>query len=216
MIKNVIFDLDGTLTDPKAGIVNGLRLAFSQYGLSLENPDEYEVFIGPALRDFIPRRFPGHSEETYDAIVKAYRAYYSEKGKFENEPYPGIAEALEKLLAAGMRLAVATSKPKVFADEILEHFGLLPFFEYVSGPTLQHADSDKSSLITACIEALSADADETIMVGDRKYDIDGAHSAGIKCAAVLYGYGLPGEAEAADCTAATPEGLADMLIGMNK
>ena len=216
MIKNVIFDLDGTLTDPKTGIVNGLQLAFSQYGISLENPEDYEAFIGPALRDFMPRRFPGRDDETYDAIVKAYRAYYGEKGKFENEPYPGIEEALERLSSAGMRLAVATSKPKVFADEILEHFGLLRFFEYVAGPPLYHTSSDKSSLIRECIEALSAKADETIMVGDRKYDIDGAHSAGIRCAAALYGYGPPEEAAAADCAAATPNALANMLIGMSK
>ena len=213
MIRNVIFDLDGTLSDPRAGIEGGLRLAFSQYGIEVEDPEVFREFIGPTLRDHLPRVYPGLGDEKYDAVVRAYRAYYSEKGKFENNPYPGIDELLRSLRAAGLRLAVATLKPRMFAKEILGHFGLAEYFDCIAGLELHYVSSDKRELILECIKTLGALPEETVMVGDREYDILGAHSAGIKCIAVLYGYGAPGEMDAADWVVPSVEGLLELLGG---
>ena len=186
MKKAILFDLDGTLTDSGLGIMNCARLALEHYNLPIPSEAEMRTFVGPPLHDsFI--RFGVPAEEA-DNAIKIYRSRYIPIGKFENEPYEGIREVLEKLKALGHTLYVATSKPESMSVEILEHFDLAKYFDIIAGASFDRSRSSKEDVITWLLSQ-SGDYEEKIMVGDTAFDVLGAKAHGIPTIGVAWGYG---------------------------
>ena len=196
----VLFDLDGTLTDPKVGITRSVQYALLHFGIRVANPDELTPFIGPPLRDSF-RDFYGFSDDAAERAVAKYREYFEAQGIFENELYDGMDVLLRALRQSGRTLAVATSKPTVYAARILQHFGIDDCFSFVAGSELSGARSQKSEVIHYALDHIAGvSPDLALMVGDRKYDILGAHAAGLPSVGVLYGYGSLAELSAAGAT----------------
>jgi len=193
----VLFDLDGTLTDPRAGIVASLRHAFQSLGRPCPSDDELSSWIGPPLHRAFARHFGSDDVALVERAVAAYRERYAVLGLFENQLYPGTREALVELGRLGLRLFVATSKPTVFAERILEHFELTRCFEAVHGSELSGARADKAELIAYVLHAHQLAAARTTMVGDREHDVLGARRCGVRAFGVLWGYGRAEELLAA-------------------
>ena len=215
MRKAILFDLDGTLTDSGEGIMNCAKLALEHYGLPIPSEAEMRTFVGPPLHDsFI--RFGVPAEEA-DNAIKIYRSRYIPIGKFENEPYEGIREVLEKLKALGHTLYVATSKPESMSVEILEHFDLAKYFDIIGGAPLDNSERGrKAAVIEDTLKRAGiTDLSRCIMVGDRLHDIHGAHEVGMPVIGVLYGYGDRAEHEGhgADYIAADLAELETLLLG---
>lgn len=186
--RNILFDLDGTLTDPKEGIFNSIRYALRE--MNIEAPEEEQLlsFIGPPLFDSFKHHF-SLTDEAAEEAVELYRVYFPEKGMYENELYEGIPELLSAVKAAGKKIYLATSKPKVYATEILRHFGLLPFFDGISGPELDGTRNHKAEVIEFLIQVYGIVPEESLMIGDRLHDMKGASAHSIKAVGVTYGYG---------------------------
>ena len=189
--KNVIFDLDGTLFDTSAGILHGIRRALRECGFETLGDRELYKFIGPPLH-FSFREFCGMTEEEAERAKKIYRDYYREKGVYECLPYEGAEECLRRLRAAGARIAVATSKPIFFAEQILKRFGFYSLFDAVCGAESDER-SGKTEIVRRAMTQLSAGSADTVMVGDRKYDIIGAAECGVPCIAIDTGFAEEGE-----------------------
>jgi phosphoglycolate phosphatase len=184
--KAIFFDLDGTLTDSGEGIINCATLALEHFGLPVPSREEMRVFVGPPLdQTFI--RFGVPADKT-DEAIKVFRSRYTTVGKFENFPYPGVADMLQSLKEQGHRLFVATSKPEVMAIEVLRHFDLDGYFEQIAGATLDGSRSHKADVITYLL-GLTGDVGQTLMVGDTAFDVLGAAAHGIKTIGVSWGYG---------------------------
>lgn len=187
--KYILFDLDGTLTDPKVGITKAVAYALKDFDIDVENLDDLCKFIGPPLKDSFMEYY-GFSKEDSDTAIKKYREYFSVKGLYENIVYDGIKEVLETLKDNKKTLILATSKPKIFALKILEHFDLLKYFDFVSGAELDGTRDKKGDIIAyALAENHIADLSSVLMIGDRKHDIIGAKENSIDSMGVLYGYG---------------------------
>ena len=199
-IKNVLFDLDGTLTDPAEGITNALMHAQRRLGMAVSPREDLYVFIGPPLIETFMSEWGLTRVESEQALVY-YREHFSTKGLFENVPYEGIGQALAELKEAGLRLFVATSKPEPLSLRILEHFDLLPYFEAVAGSTMDEQRTKKGEVIAYALQTFHLDPAETVMVGDRKHDVIGARENGLPCLGVLYGYGSREELTAAGAAA---------------
>jgi len=193
----ILFDLDGTLTDPGLGITNSVMYALRKYGMEVPSRQELYSFIGPPLKQSF-MRWCGFDEAEGEQAVKYYREYYRDKGLLENEVYDGIEDMLKALREKGKRLAVATSKPEEFAIRILEHFGLAQYFEVIAGDTLDFKRNTKADVIASALERLGVtDRSGVIMVGDREHDVIGAKAQDLPCIGVLFGYGSQEELEAA-------------------
>lgn len=193
----ILFDLDGTLTDPGLGITNAVMYAFRKYGMEVPPRQELYSFIGPPLKQSF-MRWCGFDEAEGEQAVKYYREYYRDKGLLENEVYDGIEDMLKALREKGKRLAVATSKPEEFARRILEHFGLAQYFEVIAGDTMDFKRNTKSDVIASALERLNVtDRSQIIMVGDREHDVIGAKAQDLPCIGVLFGYGSREELEVA-------------------
>lgn len=193
----ILFDLDGTLTDPGLGITNSVMYALRKYGMEVPPRQELYSFIGPPLKQSF-MRWCGFDEAEGEQAVKYYREYYRDKGLLENEVYDGIEDMLKALSEKGKRLAVATSKPEEFAIRILEHFGLAQYFEVIAGDTLDFKRNTKADVIASALERLGVtDRSGVIMVGDREHDVIGAKAQDLPCIGVLFGYGSQEELEAA-------------------
>lgn len=189
MGKTVLFDLDGTLTDPGIGITNSVWAALRYFNIEVKDRSELFRFIGPPLIDAFMEYY-GFPEEQAREAINPYREYFASKGIFENEVYPGIPELLEKLKKDGYVLAVATSKPEEFAKEILVHFDLMRYFDYVCGAGMDETRTGKAEVITYALETAGVtDKRQCIMIGDRKHDMEGAAKNGLRKIGVLYGYG---------------------------
>ncbi len=195
---HILFDLDGTLTDPGIGITNSVAHALAHFGIAVADRSELYRFIGPPLIDSFMEYY-GFTEEQATEAVKVYREYFADRGWAENTVYEGIEALLAELVAAGKTLLVATSKPQIFAERILAHFGLDKYFAHICGVALQaprgysKADVIREALAAAGVDDLST----AVMVGDRHHDIDGAKAVGIASVGVLYGYGDRDEHEKA-------------------
>jgi len=187
-IDNVLFDLDGTLTDPKEGIVNSILFALNKLGIPENNVDELDAFIGPPLLDSFKTRYD-LTDELADKAMLYYREYFSVKGLYENKIYPGVKELLETLSSNKYKLFVATSKPTVFAVEVLRHFKIDSYFNEIIGSNLDNTRTDKTEIISYVISSFSLKAGNTVMVGDRKHDLIGAKNNSVKTIGVTYGYG---------------------------
>jgi phosphoglycolate phosphatase len=198
MKKAVFFDLDGTLTDSGEGIINCAILALEHFSLPVPTREAMRVFVGPPLdQSFIKHGVP--AEKAQEAI-EVFRSRYRTVGKFENFPYPGIRETLQTLKEQGHRLFVATSKPEVLANEVLNHFDLSKYFEQIAGATLDGSRSHKADVITYLL-GLTGDVGQTLMVGDTAFDVLGAAEHGIPTIGVSWGYGKVADMEKAGAIA---------------
>jgi phosphoglycolate phosphatase len=204
--QNILFDLDGTLTDPGVGIKNSIRYALLKANLSSLTEETLNSFIGPPLLDSFQKHC-GVSFTESEQLLKFYREYFSQKGIYENTVYPSVPAVLEALQKQGKRIYLATSKPEPFALRILEHFSLMPFFTFVGGSTMQETRTDKAEVIRYVMESNGLTSDSCLMVGDRSYDVDGAHQCGLAAAGVLYGYGSFEELNHAEYILKTPKDL---------
>ena len=188
MIKYILFDLDGTLTDPMEGITNSVAYSLKCFGIETENKRELCKFIGPPLK-FSYMNFYGFDSDKAEKAVGKYREYFAPKGKFENKVYDGIYELLDYLKNIGYRLAVATSKPYVYSVDILKHFNLYDYFDFVAASELDGRRTDKAEVIAYGLNNLGITSNDAIMIGDRKHDIIGAKKNNVKSIGVLWGYG---------------------------
>jgi phosphoglycolate phosphatase len=192
----IYFDLDGTLTDPKPGITRSIQYALQRLDHpAMPTEDELTWCIGPPLRASFVRLLG--AETSADLAMSYYRERFSDIGLYENGVYDGIGEVLTSLCASGHRLFVATSKPHVFAERIIDHFGLRDHFERVFGSELDGTRVDKSHLLEYALKQASVDPSKTLMIGDRSHDMVGAVNNGMKGIGVLYGYGSRDELLAA-------------------
>lgn len=212
MAKYVLFDLDGTLTDPALGITNGIIHMLEKTGREVPPREKLYYFIGPPLIPSFKSVFGMTDDEAAEALAY-YREYFSVTGLFENEPYDGIADALGRIRSAGMTLALATSKPEVFAERILERFELKEYFDVIGGATMDEKRSTKADVIEYVLDKLGASPEETVMVGDRLHDVEGAAKFGIPTVGVLWGYGSREEFEecGARWIAATMDEMVDII-----
>ena len=189
MYRYVLFDLDGTLTDPGEGITNSVMYALKQFGIEETDRTKLYCFIGPPLVETFMEKY-GFSEEEAHEATRQYRVYFRDRGIFENVPYEGMKECLQTLKESGRHLIVATSKPDVFAKRILERFGFAPYFDEVFGATMDETRTKKDEVIAYALKETGiSDLSECIMVGDREHDILGAKKNGLDSIGVLYGYG---------------------------
>lgn len=211
----ILFDLDGTLTDPKEGITKSVAYALESFGIHVQDLDCLCKFIGPPLKESFMVYY-GLSDIQGDMAVEKYRERFSVTGLFENKVYEGIRELLEKLKENGKTLIVATSKPSIYSREILEHFDLMKYFTFLSGSELDGTRVDKAEVITYALrENGIQDLSKVIMIGDREHDIIGANKNGINSIGVLYGYGCKREFEEnhATYTVETVQELQQLLLG---
>ncbi len=189
MKEYILFDLDGTLTDPGLGITNSVIHALKKFNITPPKNEELYCFIGPPLIDSFMKYYSLTKEEAVKA-VEYYREYYVPTGMFENAVYEGIDELLDGLTKSGRKVYLATSKPEVFAVQILEHYNLAKYFTFIGGSTLDETRTNKADVITYVLEnAGITDKDKVIMVGDRHHDITGAVKNGLQSIGVLFGYG---------------------------
>lgn len=209
----ILFDLDGTLTDPGVGITRSVAYALRDFGIETEDLDTLCGFIGPPLKASFTH-FYGMNEADAERAVAKYREYFQRQGMFENTVYPGVPELLEQLQSAGKQLMVATSKPTVFARAILDHFGMAAYFSGVTGSELDGTRTDKGEVIACALASGGFRPELAVMVGDRSYDVIGAAQNGLPSVGVLYGYGSREELEqaGASVTAMTVEELQMLLL----
>lgn len=185
----LLFDLDGTLTDPKEGITKSVAYALKAFGIEVSDLDSLCCFIGPPLRDSFMEYY-GFSEENAARAIDIYREYFSGKGLYENAAYEGIEAVLKALKTSGKKLYVASSKPEVFVRKILEYFHLDSYFVFMGGADLAETRVKKADVIRYVLKENGiTDLSQVVMIGDRKHDILGAKEVGISSVGVLYGYG---------------------------
>lgn len=211
----ILFDLDGTLTNPKEGITKSLQYALKAVGINVENLDTLERHIGPPLAEGL-REFWGLDEEQVKEACIKYREYFKAGGIFMNLKYEGIDGLLGELVQSGKVLLVATSKPEMFAREILVHFGLDGYFHDICGATSDEIRTKKGDIIAYALEKNGIrNREQAVMIGDRLYDIAGARESGISSIGVLYGFGSREELEAAgaDALAEDFKVLREILLG---
>ena len=198
MTRSILFDLDGTLTDSGEGIINCAIYALEYYGLPIPSREELRSIVGPPLHKSLVK-FGVPVEEADNAVAK-YRERYIPIGKFENTPYPGVQDLLERLKADGHHLFVATSKPEAMSVEILEHFGLAHYFDRICGASLDTSRSSKEAVIAYLLNECGAQ-ENAIMVGDTDFDVIGANAHGIPTIGVSWGYGTVESMEKAGAAA---------------
>jgi phosphoglycolate phosphatase len=189
---HILFDLDGTLTDPKQGITKSVQYALSKFNIIEDNLDKLEPFIGPPLAHSFMEMYAFSESEAKTAIAY-YREYFQDKGIFDNKLYAGMKELLELLTIQQRVLMVATSKPTVFAERILSYFNIESYFQYTCGSHLDGTRIDKTEIIKHILDEKNLTIDSTLMIGDRKHDIIGAHNNGMASIGVGYGYGSEAE-----------------------
>lgn len=200
MYKYILFDLDGTLTDPGIGITNSVAYALNKFNITVENRAELYNFIGPPLIDSFMKYY-GMSYEDGLKAVEYYREYFGVTGIFENTMFDEIPALLQKIKNSGQKIALATSKPEQYAVRILEHFDLTKYFDFIGAATMDESRSKKADVIKYTLKNLNvSDKSQVVMIGDRHHDIDGAYQNGIDSIGVLVGYGDRKELENAGAT----------------
>lgn len=192
-MMNLLFDLDGTLTNPVQGITKCIIHALERMGRPLPSPEDLIWCIGPPLITSFGKLLGTEDKALAEKALGFYRERFGDVGLFENEVYEGIPEALEGLLKKGHILYLCTAKPRVYARRIMDHFNLSAYFKEIYGAELDGTRNDKKSLIAYILEKEAIDADKTAMIGDRKYDMAGAMENRVLGAGVLWGYGTKEE-----------------------
>jgi phosphoglycolate phosphatase len=211
VVRNVVFDLDGTLIDSRPGIVAGLRLALGRLGHELPADHPLDWAIGPPLAEVLTRLLSAFGDGRVEAAVLAYREWYGAVGIFDARVYPGVPAALDRLAASGKALFVATSKRADFARKVLDHFGLARRFRSVHGADPEGRLSGKPALLRHVLEAEGLAPGETVVVGDREHDVSGARANGLRVVGAAWGYGSREELAGADILCDSPEQLARLL-----
>lgn len=214
MYNTILFDLDGTLTDPAEGITGAVAYSLEKMGLEPEDRSALISFIGPPLFDSYAQRYGFNEEQTRQAVTY-FRDYFQRQGIFENKVFDGIPELLQDLRKAGKTVVLASSKPELFCKQILEHFNLLSWFDFVAGATFDERRVAKADVIRHALDSMQLTPDaHTIMVGDRMHDAEGARKLGLDCIGVEYGYGSEEELKAAGCVRIVPTvaALRDALL----
>lgn len=217
--KYILFDLDGTITESGPGIMNSAEYALKKMNREVGDRETLRKFIGPPLTESMEKYY-GMSREESLLGVKYYREYYEEKGMFENSVYAGIPEILDSLKKEGYILAVATSKPEIYARKIADKFGFTKYFAGVYGATMDEALIRKADVIRHALEEMHVPEEmwnQVLMVGDRDTDVYGAGENNIKVIGVLYGYGDLEELQGAgaDYIARTPEDITKIIRECN-
>jgi phosphoglycolate phosphatase len=193
----ILFDLDGTLTDPFTGIAHSIRYALAKLGREANDDETIRTCIGPPLLASFQKHFDLGERDARQAVTH-YREYFADRGIYENEVFPGIPRLLEELAARQLRLVCATSKPTVYAQRILKHFQLCRYMEFVMGSNMDLTRTDKSEIIRCALDRMDmGHSEDALMVGDRAGDIAGAHNNSIDAVAVTYGYGSERELQQA-------------------
>lgn len=204
MYQYILFDLDGTLTDPKVGICTCVQYALKDAGIEVSDLDVLEPFIGPPLKDSFQQFYHMEDAQARRAIEK-YRERFQTTGLYENEIYPGVAAMLKQLHESGKKLGIASSKPTVFVEKILVHFHILQYFDVVVGSELDGTRGKKEEVMEEALRQLIPEGkdvhDQCVMVGDRRFDVEGAIAHGIDSIGVTYGYGGAEELQKAGATA---------------
>lgn len=201
--KNLLFDLDGTLTDSSEGIIKSVLYTYEK--MQLDPPEEsvLHTFIGPPLSDSFVKH--GVPEKDKDKAVAIYRERYNSIGKFENVPYPGMIELLQKLKDEGFKLYVATSKPEKTAIEVLDHFDMSGYFDEIAGATFDSSRVQKEDVIRYLLDKMEENDEGTVMIGDTTFDVLGAAELGIPCIAVTWGFGDEAEMQKAGAVSIVKE-----------
>ncbi|MDE7416726.1 MAG: HAD family hydrolase [Lachnospiraceae bacterium] len=221
MYNYILFDLDGTLTDPKLGITSSVQYALRALGIEEPSLDKLEPFIGPPLADSF-REFYGLDEERIVTAIAKYRERFNNQGIYENEIYPGIAEMLAALKANGKKLSIASSKPTEFVERILDYFAIKTYFDVIIGSNMDGTRSKKEEVVEEALRQMlpggmtPAEKKAAVaMVGDRRFDIEGAKEHGITSVGVSFGYAPEGELEqaGADFIVDTVDALSEVLNG---
>lgn len=184
----LLFDLDGTLTDPFEGITRSVEYALNAFGIEVEDRRVLAPFIGPPLVESLTERYGFTMEDAVAAVAK-YREYFAVKGLYENELFEGIPELLCDCREAGYKISMATSKPTHYARIIAEHFDIARYFDAIHGSSLDGSRITKSSVVAEAVQEEHLDPSRTLMIGDRRHDVEGAGEHGIRTVGVLYGYG---------------------------
>ena len=192
----LLFDLDGTLTDPFEGITRSVEYALNAFGIEVEDRRVLAPFIGPPLVESLTERYGFTMEDAVAAVAK-YREYFAVKGLYENELFEGIPELLSDCRKAGYKISMATSKPTQYARIIAEHFDIARYFDAIHGSSLDGTRITKSSVVAEAVAEEHLDPSRALMIGDRRHDVEGAGEHGIRTVGVLYGYGSREEHEAA-------------------
>ncbi|NMA96386.1 MAG: HAD family hydrolase [Clostridiales bacterium] len=196
----ILFDLDGTVTDSKPGIVNSVKYALKSFGIEEKDEKVLQSFIGPPLVTSF-QKYYGFSDKETAEVIEKYREYYKDKGIYENTLYDGIEDVIKASFESSKKLVIATAKPTVFAKKVLEHHSLDQYFKKIVGSNLDGTRVNKDEIIGYIKESVNSfKTDSTLMIGDRKYDIDSAHQFGIDSIGVLYGYGSETEIESCNPT----------------
>ena len=214
MKRYFLFDLDGTVADNGEGILKSAQYALDAFGIHNEPEERLRRFVGPPLHESFMELY-GFSREQAFAAVEKYRERYRGKGVYENQLYLGMGALLERLSQQAV-VCLATSKPEPFARRILQHFGLDGYFSQVAGAELDGRRTGKTEVLRyAAALCGMTDPATGLMVGDRKYDVAGAHSVGLACAGVLYGYGSREELQeaGADWLCPDPACLRELVLG---
>ena len=189
MYQFLLFDLDGTLADPGIGITNSVIYALHKFDIDVNDRSVLYKFIGPPLKDSF-KRYYGFFDEQSNLAIQYYREYFKKQGMFENKVYDGVHDLLIELKAKGKSLIVATSKPEAFAIEILRHFDLYDYFDFVAGATMNDVRNKKADIIRYALENCHiSDKSSAVMIGDREHDVLGAKENGLDSIGVLFGYG---------------------------
>ncbi len=186
--RTVAFDLDGTLTDPEAGLTSGFAYALSKMGIEYGDKKSLRRFIGPPLKAEFMSAY-GMSDGEAEETVRLFREYFSVYGWWDNRLYEGVPNMLARLKSSGKKIILATSKPEVFAKKILRLFDIEKYFDFVGGASLDHTRVEKSQVLEYALKSVFAEGGDAILVGDRKYDAEGARQCGIHSLGVLYGHG---------------------------
>ena len=212
--RYALFDLDGTLTDPAEGITNSVIYALKKFGKEVSSREELYPYIGPPLLESF-EKYHGLTPAQAREGLRLYREYFSDRGIFENTVYDGIPPLLERLRSAGVRLFVATSKPEYYARQIMAHFHLEEYFDFIGGSTMDETRVRKEEVIRYVLERTGvSEPARAVMVGDRGLDVTGAEQCGMDAIGVLYGYGGKEELQRAGArylVSTTPE-IGDIIL----
>jgi phosphoglycolate phosphatase len=213
--RHVLLDLDGTLTDSRPGIIASYHVALRALGHEPDPGFDLTIAVGPAMNEAMTMVLAHHNDTRVEVAVAAYRAHYAEAGLFDNSVYAGIPETLAALTAAGRKLYLATSKRRSFAVQILEHFGLAGHFHAIYGSEPGGALDHKPELIAHILATEAIAPEHAVMVGDRRFDIEGARANNVEHIGVLWGYGDRAELEQAGARTLveTPQALSALLLG---
>lgn len=196
MWTDILFDLDGTLTDPGEGITGSVRKAMQHFNYPIPAQAVLESFVGPPLDDQF-RLVCGFNDEQTATAITVFRGHFEAVGIHQNKLFPGIDGLLAELVQRGKTLHLATSKPLVFARQVLDTFGLAAYFTSMAGSTTNHPGRHKADVVREVMDTQQLNPQTAVMVGDRKFDVEGAHACGLPCVGLLLGYGGRQELEAA-------------------